>query len=188
MRPSTDGSVPRRMAWRGVVCAISLLLVSPSDYGFSQGLSRTIDKLPSQPGCEGGTASLDVAATRMTFDSKTRTFMFEDKVRVQRCTMTILCDRLQVIQDTSQQNIDRIIATGNVQIQQGHRSAAAERAEYSEAQQRVVLTGNPRVWDTQERDELRGEEIVLLLHEEKVLVKQAHVLFHPRKTPQKPPQ
>jgi len=68
------------------------------------------------------------------------------------------------------------------------RSAVAERADYFESEQKLVLTGgNPRVWDMQEHDELTGEEIVLLLQEEKVLVKQARVLFHPRKTSLKTP-
>jgi len=123
----------------------------------------------------------------MTFDSKTRIFIFEEKVRVLRCAMTILCDHLQVMNDTSEKSIERIIATGNVRFQQGQHSAVAERADYFESEQKLVLTGNPRVWDTQAQDELTGEEIVLLLQEEKVLVKQARVLFHPRKTSLKTP-
>jgi lipopolysaccharide export system protein LptA len=123
----------------------------------------------------------------MTFDSKTRIFVFEEKVRIVRCTMTIVCDRLQVMNDASERNIERIIATGHVHFQQGNRSAVAERADYFESEQKLVLTGNPRVWDTQGHDELTGEEIVLLLQEEKVFVKQARVLFHPRKTSLKTP-
>jgi len=130
---------------------------------------------------------MDVSSERMTFDSKTRIFVFEEKVRIVRCTMTIVCDRLQVMNEASEKNIERIIATGNVHFQQGNRSAVAERADYFESEQKLVLTGNPRVWDTQEHDELTGEEIVLLLQEEKVLVKQARVLFHPRKTSLKTP-
>jgi len=146
-----------------------------------------IEKLPPQKGCEGNLTTLDVSSTRMTFDSKTRTFIFEEKVRVLRCTMVILCDRLQVLNDASDKNVDRIIATGNVHFDQGNRSGTAERADYVESEQKLVLTGNPRVWDTQERNELTGEEIVVMLQEEKVFVKQAHVLFHPRKTSLKTP-
>ncbi len=168
-----------------VVMGIVLIYLSRSGYG--QGLQGTLEKLPTQKGCEGGPTTLDVSSERMTFDSKTRIFVFEEKVRIVRCTMTIVCDRLQVMNDTNERNIEQIIATGNVRFQQGKRSAVAERADYFESEQKLVLTGKPRVWDTQEHDELTGEEIVLLLQEEKVLVKQARVLFHPRKTSLKTP-
>ena len=174
-------------SWRIVLVVVSIVLVCLSGGVYSQGLQGTLEKLPAQKGCEGGTTTLDVASERMTFDSKTRIFIFEEKVRILRCAMTILCDRLQVINDTSDKNVERIIATGNVRFQQGTRVAVAERADYFESEQRLVLTGNPRAWDTQEHDELTGEEIVLLLQEEKALVKQARVLFHPRKTSLKTP-
>jgi len=179
--------------WAGVLWWImpvvtGMVLISLSGRGSSQGLQGTLEKLPLQKACAGDPTTLDVSSERMTFDSKTRIFVFEEKVRILRCTMTIVCDRLQVINDASQRNIEQIIATGNVRFQQGNRSAVAERADYFESEQKLVLTGgNPRVWDTQEHDELTGEEIVLLLQEEKVLVKQARVLFHPRKTSLKTP-
>ena len=166
---------------------LGIVLIYLGGRGYSQGLQGTLEKLPTQKGCEGDPTTLDVSSKRMTFDSKTRVFVFEEKVRIVRCTMTIVCDRLQVMNDASERNIERIIATGNVHFQQGKRSAVAERADYFESDQKLVLTGNPRVWDTQEHDELTGEEIVLLLQEEKVLVKQARVLFHPRKTSLKTP-
>ena len=173
--------------WKIVLVVMNIVFVCLSGRVYSQGLQGTLEKLPAQKGCEGGAITLDVSSERMTFDSRTRIFIFEEKVRILRCAMTILCDRLQVINDASDKNIERIVATGNVRFQQGTRSAVAERADYFESGQRLVLTGNPRVWDTQENDELTGEEIVLLLQEEKALVKQARVLFHPRKTSLKTP-
>ena len=187
MLPSNyDKRCARTPGWiTPVVLVIALICLGERSY--SQGLQGTIEKLPTQKGCEGNLATLDVSSARMTFDSKTRTFIFEEKVRVLRCTMVILCDRLQVLNDASDKNVDRIIATGNVHFDQGNRSGTAERADYVESEQKLVLTGNPRVWDTQERNELTGEEIVVMLQEEKVFVKQAHVLFHPRKTSLKTP-
>ena len=173
--------------WGVALIVMGIILVYLSGPVCGQGLQGTLEKLPAQKGCESGATTLDVSSERMTFDSKTRIFIFEEKVRILRCAMTILCDRLQVINDASDKDIERIIATGNVRFQQGTRAAVAERADYFESEQRLVLTGSPRVWDTQEHDELTGEEIVLLLQEEKALVKQARVLFHPRKTSLKTP-
>jgi lipopolysaccharide export system protein LptA len=166
---------------------MSIALICLRGQIYSQGLQGALEKLPTPKGCEDGATTLDVSSERMTFDSKTRVFIFEEKVQVLRCTMTVFCDHLQVINDTSDKNIERIIATGNVRFQQGTRSGVAERADYFESEQRLVLTGNPRVWDTQEHNELTGEEIILLLQEEKAFVKQARVLFHSRKTSLKTP-
>jgi lipopolysaccharide export system protein LptA len=174
-------------SWRIRLITVTIALICLNGKVYSQGLQGTLEKLPAQKGCAGGPTTLDVSSERMTFDSKTRVFIFEEKVRVLRCAMTILCDRLQVMNDTSDKSVEQIVATGNVRFQQGKHSAVAERADYFESEQKLVLTGNPRVWDTQEHDELTGEEIVLLLQEEKVFVKQARVLFHPRKTSLKTP-
>lgn len=152
-----------------------------------QALPGAIEKLPPQKECEGQAAVLDVSSERMTFDSRTRTFTFEDKVHIRRCAMTIACDRLQVINDANERNVEQIIATGNVRIQHGKRHVVAERANYFEAEQKLVLVGNPRAWDTQEQNELRGEEIVIFLQEEKMLVKRARVIFQPRKASSKIP-
>jgi lipopolysaccharide transport protein LptA len=146
-----------------------------------------MEKLPAEKECQGPAAVLDVASERMTFDSRTRTFTFEDKVHIRRCALTIDCDRLQVINDASEKNVEQIIATGNVRIQHGQRHVVAERANYFEAEQKLVLVGNPRAWDTQEHNELRGEEIVIFLQEEKMFVKRARVIFQPRKTSSKTP-
>ena len=187
MLPSKCAKRCAGVPWWVMPVVMGIILIYLSRSGYGQGLQGTLEKLPAQKGCEGDPTIMDVSSERMTFDSKTRIFVFEEKVRIVRCTMTIVCDRLQVMNAASERNIERIIATGNVQFQQGKRSAVAERADYFESEQKLVLTGKPRVWDTQEHDELTGEEIVLLLQEEKVLVKQARVLFHPRKTSLKTP-
>lgn len=130
--------------------------------------------------CEGPGQALDVKAERMTFDRQTQTFLFQDRVRVRRCDMTILCDRLRVFNDAAGQRVERIVFTGNVRMQQGARRVTAERAEYFDAEQKLILTGKPKAWDTDEHNELTGEEIVVFLQEDKLFVKQAHVRFHPR--------
>lgn len=153
----------------------------------SQNLQNPLERLPAQKGCEGRAATLDVSSERMTFDSKNRAFVFEEKVRVIRCAMTITCNRLQVIRSDKGNTVERIIATDNVHFQQGIHSGVAERADYFEGEQKLILTGNPRVWDTQAQNELTGDEIIVMLQEEKVMVKQARVLFHPSKATPKTP-
>jgi len=153
-----------------------------SAHGYGQGQAQSPDKLLAGE-CQGPGAALDVVAERMTFDQRTRTFTFEEKVQVRRCAMTITCERLHVTNDAKGENVEHITATGNVHVQQGARHITAERAEYFPSEQRLVFTGSPRAWDTQEQREMTGEEIVVFLQSENVLVKRAHVIFQPRSTP-----
>src|SRR5262245_24345387 len=126
----------RTLRWVvSVVLATALMCFNAMSY--SQGLQSTVEKLPTPKGCEGNATTLDVSSTRMTFDSKTRIFTFEEKVRILRCAMIIVCDRLQVMSGASEQTIDRIIATGNVQFEQGNRAGVAERADYFESEQKL---------------------------------------------------
>ena len=136
-----------------------------------------------QSDCEGPEAALDVTSEQMTFDRDTHTFIFEEKVRVRRCSLTIDCDRLRVIRDADENKIKHVIATGNVRFQDGTRHAVAERADYFEADQKLVLVGNPRAWDSAEQNELMGNEIIVFLEEERILVKGARVRFHPDQSP-----
>lgn len=133
--------------------------------------------------CEGAEAALDVTSEQMTFDNETHTFIFEDKVQVRRCDVVIDCDHLQVVRYADGNRIKHVIATGNVRFRDGTRHAAAERADYYETEQKLVLVGNPRAWDTDKQNELRGEEIVVFLEEERIFVSGAHVRFHPDQTP-----
>jgi lipopolysaccharide transport protein LptA len=154
--------------------------------GYGQVQQKDSEKLLSKD-CQGSAAALNVTAERMTFDHRTQTFTFEENVHIDRCNMTVFCDHLQVKNDTSGENVERIVATGHVYFQQGTRHAVAEQAEYFVVEQRLVLTGRPHAWDTQEGNEMKGEEIVVFLKEENMVVKRAQVLFHPRKTTSKTP-
>jgi lipopolysaccharide transport protein LptA len=152
----------------------------------AQGQHSEPTKLPHED-CSDTRAILDVTSERMLFDQQTRTFTFEEKVRVHRCDMIMSCDRLHVINDVKGEHIERITAIGNVHFQRGTQHVIAERAEFFPAEQRLMLTGNPRAWDTQEQQEMTGEEISVFLQRENMVVKRARVLFHPRKVLSKVP-
>jgi lipopolysaccharide export system protein LptA len=142
-----------------------------------------LSQLLSTRTCQGKDRLLDISAERLTFDSETRTFTFEEKVRVHRCDITLFSDRLQVTNDIKGGSVERLIAQGHVRLQQGVHRVRAERAEYFDAEQKLVLTGNPRAWNTQELHEVSGEEIVVFLVQEKIAVKRARVVFHPQQQP-----
>lgn len=142
--------------------------------------SQAIDALLPQD-CALEKADLDVTAEQMTFDQNTHTFVFDNQVQIRRCDMTIWCDRLQVVGNGKSEATEHVIATGNVKIAYGTRRVTAQRAEYFVPQQRIVLTGNPHAWDTHDQHEMSGEEIIMVLSQDHVEVKQARVRFHPQR-------
>ena len=171
------------MPWRQVVILVAAVLVLPVCIICQPQSERTaLSERVQQSDCEGPDAALDVTSEQMTFDRDTHTFIFKEKVRVKRCNLTIDCDHLRVIRDTDENRIKQVIATGNVRFQDGTRHAVAERADYFEADQKLILIGNPRAWDSDEQNELIGDEIIVFLDEERILVKGARVRFHPNQS------
>jgi lipopolysaccharide export system protein LptA len=93
-------------------------------------------------------------------------------------------DRMEVYLDEKGERILRTVSTGNVRIiTQDCRTGTARRAEYQDLEQRVVLSGNARVW--QEDNVVSGESIVIYLSQDRSVVeggKQERVkaIFYPR--------
>jgi lipopolysaccharide transport protein LptA len=169
-----------RAFWGRIAFLISALMVlSTAVAGQTQSEKPAVSE---QSDCEGAEAVLDVTSEQMTFDRDTNTFVFEEKVRVKRCDLVIDCDHLQVVRYADGNRIKHVIATGNVRFRDGTRHAIAERADYYEAEQKLVLVGNPRAWDADKQNELSGDEIIVFLEEERILVSGARVRFHPNRS------
>lgn len=64
--------------------------------------------------------------------------------------------------------VERIVVEGNVQITQGDRVATGKVATYYRAENKVILTGDPRV--VRNQDSIQGERITLFLDTEKSIV------------------
>jgi lipopolysaccharide export system protein LptA len=65
-------------------------------------------------------------------------------------------------------SVDQIVVEGNVQITQGERVATGKVATFYRAENKVVLTGDPRV--VRNQDSIQGERITLFLDSEKSIV------------------
>jgi lipopolysaccharide export system protein LptA len=93
-------------------------------------------------------------------------------------------DRMEVYLDEKGDRILRTVSTGNVRIiTRDCRTGTARRAEYHDLEQRVVLTGNARVW--QEDNVVSGDTITIYISQDRSVVeggKQERVkaVFYPR--------
>ena len=110
--------------------------------------------------------------------------VFKGNVVASQNGSTQYADRMEVYLDPKGSGIVRMISTGNVRVvTRDCLMGTAGRAEYYDAEQRVILVGNARVW--RENDVVTGERITIFLAEDRSLVeggKQERVkaVFNPR--------
>lgn len=110
--------------------------------------------------------------------------VFTGNVVASQTGSTHYSDRMEVYLDSKGDGIVRTISTGNVKIiTKDCKIGTAKRAEYYDAEQRVVLVGNARVW--QEDNVVTGERITIYLAEDRSVVeggKQERVkaVFYPK--------
>lgn len=122
---------------------------------------------------------IESGAMEMVSTEKESTFTFTNGVKVTATNMTLTCDFLEVIARRSgdpkatlgkQDNFKSLIATGNVRIVQNDREAVCERAEVFPGDDKVVLSGNPKVRSTDGQYEASGPRMELLRGERRARI------------------
>ena len=135
---------PCRLAFSG----LSALALACFAHGAEPAVAATAPKAPLVP-----TEIVSGAAEMVSTDKET-TFTFSKGVTVTATNLKIRCDDLVVISKRSgdptatigkQDNFKSLVATGHVHILQNDREAFCERAEVFPGDDKVVLTGSPRV-------------------------------------------
>jgi lipopolysaccharide export system protein LptA len=146
---------------------------------------------PAAPRPEGTGASQDGRTAPVTVDAdqlenleKEGLVVFSGNVVANQNSSTQYADRMEVYLDDKGNRIVRAVSTGNVRIiTKDCRTGTANRAEYYDAEQRVVLIGNARVW----RDDnvVTGERITIYLAEDRSVVEggqqeRVKAVFYPK--------
>ena len=130
------------------------------------------------------TQPLTVDADRMERFGKESLVIFTGNVVGRQNNSVQYADRMEVYLDEKGDRVLRTISTGNIRIiTRDCRTATAKRAEYFDLEQRVILTGNPRVW--QDDNVVSGDTITIYLSQDRSIVqggKQERVkaVFYPR--------
>jgi len=144
---------------------------------------RAADAL-GRPAGEDKNAPVTVDADQLENLQKEGLIVFTGNVVASQNNSTQYADRMEVYLDAKGENIVRTVSSGNVRIiTKDCRMGTARRAEYYDAEQRVMLLGNARVW----RDDnvVTGERITIYLAEDRSVVeggKQERVkaVFYPK--------
>lgn len=113
----------------------------------------------------------------MENDGEKAFFLFSDNVKLTGNNLMVTCDRLEIHADRTGDleanvgqigSIRQILALGNVTISQEGRVARAGRAEVLPGQDKIVLTENPIVTDTQ--GTVSGESITFFRGDRRAIV------------------
>jgi lipopolysaccharide export system protein LptA len=110
-----------------------------------------------------------VDSDRMERFGKESLVIFSGNVVARQNNSVQYADRMEVYLDEKGNRILRTVSTGNVRIiTKDCRTGTARRAEYSDPEQRVVLTGGARVW--QDDNVVSGETITIYLSQDRSVV------------------
>lgn len=194
-------------AWRVVVAVaawtiFTTIALAPEAWAQAapKGRPSTTAPAPARPKAEpkgdaGGRATMGppgidrnspvtIDADQLENLQKEGLIVFTGNVVASQTGSTHYSDRMEVYLDSKGDGIVRTVSTGNVKIiTKDCKIGTAKRAEYYDAEQRVVLVGNARVW--QEDNVVTGERITIYLAEDRSVVeggKQERVkaVFYPK--------
>ncbi|HXN82046.1 MAG TPA: LptA/OstA family protein [Myxococcales bacterium] len=119
-----------------------------------------------------------VEARRLHLDSGRRIARFADDVVLRRGDMTVRGPLLDARYDR-QGDLTNMIVSGGVELEEGDRRATGRQAVYDAVTRKVVLTGDPKLYDR--GDQLAGERIEMALDSHEVKVDRARGRLRPER-------
>jgi lipopolysaccharide export system protein LptA len=112
---------------------------------------------------------LTIDADKMERFGKASLVIFSGNVVARRDNSVQYADRLEVYLDEKGDRIMRTVSTGSVRIiTKDCRTGTAKRAEYFDLDQRVVLSGDARVW--QDENVVSGDTITIYVAQDRTIV------------------
>jgi len=135
----------------------------------------------------GQTSTLSISADSLTVDLKAHSAVYRGNVAAHDPAhgVTILADRIRFVLDPGMDAVEYARASGAVRLTYGAARAVADHVEYFPSDTRVLLTGNPEVW--QNSQIVTGCRITLLLRQDRSRVEscsgdRVHTIFYPGRT------
>lgn len=114
-------------------------------------------------------APIDIISDKVETFTKENLILFKGNVTARQRDMVIYADAVEATVMADGKGIEKVVADGNVKVQQGVRVASCGKAIFFNSDQKVLLTGDPKVWEG--GNLVSGEEIVVDLEQNKVEVK-----------------
>ena len=130
--------------------------------------SRPAASSPAAASTDGKNAPVTVNSDTLESLQKEGLAVFKGNVVARQDNSIQYADRMEVYTDAKTKSIERVVSTGNVRIiTRDCRMGTANRAEYYDVEQRVVLIGNARVW--QEDNVVSGDTITIYISQDRAI-------------------
>lgn len=123
-----------------------------------------------------------ITSRSMNADNKAKTIVFTENVVVVKGETTIYADVMTVFYDAND-DIDRIECKGSVKIIKGPKTAVSKEAVYYDKEDKVILTGEPKVWEG--NNLVTGTKMTMFLSEDRSIVEGSRVTLYPKNKEQK---
>jgi lipopolysaccharide export system protein LptA len=121
-----------------------------------------------------------IKSDTLDLDYKTKQVFYRGHVHAVQADAALDSDTLQVIYGASFNDIQQVIAIGNVRMTRGTDVVTGKHAVLDEAKQTVVVTGDPIIQNG--RDRVAGDRILVYLENQRSVVENAHAILYPRQT------
>jgi len=112
---------------------------------------------------------IDITSDKVEARWKENLVIFRGNVIARQKDMVIYADSVDVVTSEDGKGIERVIAEGNVKIQQGLRVADCQKAVFHNLEQKLFLTGDPKV--SEGENIVLGDEIIVDIDKNRVEVK-----------------
>ncbi len=112
---------------------------------------------------------IDITSDQVEAYGKENLIVFKGNVIARQKDLVIYADALEVTVLEDGKGVERVIAGGNVKIQQGLRVANCQKAVFYNLDQKFVLTGDPKI--SEGENVVLGEEIIFDIEKNRVEVK-----------------
>ena len=150
------------------VLAVVLVTLAP-ELAAGQPAPKGSTPPPAAGAATKTTQPLTVDSEKMERFGKEGVVIFSGNVVARRDNAVQYADRVEVYLDEKGDRVLRTVSTGSVRIiTKDCRTGTAQRAEYYDLDQRVVLIGNARVW--QEDNVVSGDTITIFISQDRTIV------------------
>jgi outer membrane protein assembly factor BamD len=112
---------------------------------------------------------IDIMSDSVETYTKENLILFKGNVTARQKDMVIYADSLEAVIIEDGKGIEKVVAGGNVKIQQGLRVANCQKAIFYNLDKRVVLTGEPKL--SEGDNTVSGDEIIFDMDQNRVEVK-----------------
>ncbi len=126
------------------------------------------EKSPEEP--------VNISSDSFEADRKTGVYLFKGNVVVKQKGGVIMSEFLTVYYD-DEKKMDKIVATGDVKINQADRVGTCRKATFFPEEEKIVMEEDPRLW--REGDIVEGDMITIFMNDDKINVVNARVVIQP---------